>query len=748
MHQTQAQQFAPELGFKDIVTALWRRKIMIVVIFVASVALANYATSKMKTRWKATAQMIVIQRGPTISSSTEASYSAPLVESADTQVEMIQSGSMVQRAMDWMRNEAFNKRQTLEQMGITDTHEIESQFPSLITVVVPKETNLLVLSATGPTSEQATSLANATCAAFVDWKKEIAQASVREMATNLEDRAKRANQQMLQAEQEETDFKRKRQLVDVPSQLKVALDQYLQHENEVISVKQELNSEEERARALESQLKDINGAIRNGTGVRDDSQAQELQKQLNALEIEKAEAELKYTAEYPGILPDLNARIKDVQARLSRAIQETLNNKRPSLTAQNELNQSYKQSQVTLAFTQAKLTAAIALRDQFKRPLASIPGTSMEYARVARKAELARQLSSSLQASLNAVKLNKDSVDGNVRITSAAVQPNLPFYPVRSRNLLMGGVLGLAIAVPLALLLEGSNGRTRNTSDVRRLAQGPIIGVLPRMSRAQTRQLEEGIAPPIAREVFNHARANLAMITRASLQGDPWKNKVILITSAVPGEGKSLTAANFARTLARSGKTVILIDADLRRPRQSHLFADETNYGLADVLVRNMPYEAALVPSDTENLFLLHSGATSRNPTELISLPKMAEALQAYRKAADVVIVDTPACAVVADALFLAPYADCIMQVIGVGKAEQELVRETTATLRAAGGSEVVVFINHGQREARHAYSKYYTKQDDTQDDADGGAAAGPRTLSVPSIAQTPDEPEEKGKPS
>lgn len=746
MQQIHAQQFAPELGFKDIANALWRRKVMIVLIFIASLCIAYYANTKMKTRWKATAQMIVIQRAATITSSTEASYTAPLVESADTQVEMIQTGSMLQRTMDWLRNESFNKRQTLEQLGITDVNELESQFPTLLTVTVPKDTNLLVLNATGPTAEQATMLANATCKAFVEWKKDIAQASVREMVNNLDERAKRANQQMLDAEQAETNFKHNRQLVDVPSQLKVALDQYLQHDVEVVGLKQELGSEGERSKALESQLKDINGAIRSGTGIRDDSLVQGLQKQLNDLEIEKADAELKYTPEYPGILPDLNARIKDVQTRLSKAISGTLDNKRPSLQAQNELNQNYKQSQVTMAFTQAKLVAAVALRDQYKRPLSSIPETSMEYARVARKADMARQLSSSLQSSLNAVKLNKDAVDGNVRITSPAVAPDQPYYPIKSRNLLLGGILGLTIAIPLALLLEGTNGLTRNSSEVRRLAQGTVIGVLPRMSRTQARQLEDGVAPPFAREVFSLARANFGMATRAHLKDDPWKNRVILVTSAVPGEGKSLTSANFARTLARSGKKVILIDADLRRPRQSYLFNDEIDFGLADILERDMACAEALVPSDTDNLLLLHSGKTLRNPTELISQPKMAEILDTCRELADVVIVDTPACAVVADALFLAPYADSIMQVIGVGKAEQDLVRETNATLRAASGSDVVIFINHGEREARHGYNKYYTKYHDSQAEYSysNGHTSSHRTLSESVLEVPQEEPDKK----
>src|SRR5262249_2888494 len=144
-------------------------------------------------------------------------------------------------------------------------------------------------------------------------------------------------------------------------------------------------------------------------------------------------------------------------------------------------------------------------------------------------------------------------------------------------------------SVALALFLENSGNRMRNVQEVRRLAPGPIVGTLPRMTSRQVRRMKDGHTPPVAREIYNLARANLARLTRHSPPEDPWNHQVIMVTSAVPGEGKSLTAAHIARSLARSGKTVVLVDADLRCPMQNRLFDSEAAAGLVDILTRNVP---------------------------------------------------------------------------------------------------------------------------------------------------------------
>lgn len=703
-----------DASLKDIAAIAWRRKWIILLVMAASLGTTYYLHTRMKPRYRATAQMILVQRTPAASNSPGADIAPPMVESPATQEQMIASSEMAFRTVNWLRNESNERKITVEQLlaelGIVDDLEtILRNFPLEVSVNIPKETNLIEVTVTSHSPTQAAGLANAICNAFIDWKREIAQASVREMIKNLETRAGIAKKRLMAAENREKDFKQRRHLVDVPTQQADMLNRYVQRESEVAALKKDLVTQKARLRSLGARFADANEAIKNGEFVRDDGLVISLQAQLNQLEIDLARAELIFTDEYQG--PDgpthIKARIQDVKERLRKAIQATLDNKRPSLQTQGALLEAYNQAQTELLAMESKYRAAVQMRDELKRETAALPATSLQAARLAREVELARTAYASLQTALNSAAVRIDQVDGNVQTTSPAYEPAHPFEPNLQKNLMTGGLLGVGIAVACALLFEHSDRRLRSVKDVRRMVSGPIIGTLPRMSRRQIRNLVRDEASPLAIEAYGLARANLALAMRNAGYGDPWQNQVILVTSAVPGEGKSVTAAAIARSIARAGKNVILVDADMRRPSQNRLFNTEEPNGLADVLTGEMSVEEALVASDTENLSILHSGHPPRNPTELISRPQMTQTLEALRKEADVVVVDAPACSAVADALLIAPHVDCILYVIGMGQAKEDIVQDTMAALSAAAPKTMVYFVNRAPRE-RDRYYKYY----------------------------------------
>jgi capsular exopolysaccharide synthesis family protein len=369
----------------------------------------------------------------------------------------------------------------------------------------------------------------------------------------------------------------------------------------------------------------------------------------------------------------------------------------------------------------------------------------MQYARLARNADLSRQLEASLQAAVNRVRVSGDLVSGNVTMASEAVMPEAPFFPNRERNLLFGGMLGLGLAIILGFIRENSDHCVRRIQHVRRLSPVPIIGTLPMMTRRQLRALESGEAPAQALEAYSLARANLAMAARDALKSSlappalsdghdaHSRAQVILVTSAVPGEGKSLTSAYMARSLALSGRTVVLVDADMRRPAMNRLFNTAETSGLADVLIGRIPVGEAIVRSDTENLFVVHSGTPSRNPSELLSRPQVPEVIDSLRDIADIVIIDTPACAAVADGLLLAHHTDCIVQVVGLSKVNEEILIETTTALQSAGPKVLTYFVNRTPRESRRNHtSYYYTMKRETGREPVGASAVSRTGLLLP----------------
>jgi capsular exopolysaccharide synthesis family protein len=275
--------------------------------------------------------------------------------------------------------------------------------------------------------------------------------------------------------------------------------------------------------------------------------------------------------------------------------------------------------------------------------------------------------------------------------------------------MLTGAAIGLAMALAALIILEQTDTCVRYSEEVRRITSGgPIIGSLPPLPRSHRRALKEGHDVEMVTEAFSLARTNLGTAARMALEDEFAPYQVLMVTSGLPGEGKTTTAASLARAFARSGRRVILVDADLRRPGQGNLFPDGPEVGLANVLADEATLEQAIGPTEYDNLEIIHSGETDYSPADLLAQPKVAELIEALRKEADYVILDTPACAVVADALLLAPHVDCIVDVVGLGVVDRDTLRDTTAALEAAGPGFVTYFVNRDPTGRLHRY-KYYS---------------------------------------
>jgi capsular exopolysaccharide synthesis family protein len=698
-----------ELSTKSVAIAVWRRKWIVMIVVAAALAATHYITQRQPRLYRATAQMMLLQPAPTTANSPEAQLSSPATESAETQLSLLRSDGMAWRVLAWLKNDAFNKGQTQDRLGMINKNKLWRDFQSIVKFANPENTNIITVTVSHENPEIASELANVICLAFADWKKELAQERVQKIMANLEVRARRAREQMLEDERLQLQHSRSSRMIDIPAEKQALMQNFLAKDAEVETLRQDVISQRERVKRMDQQLKQADQSLRSApSGVRPNEQIAYLQQELNRLETERARLTVRFASEHPDV-KTIDAQILDVKGRLAKAMIDSLDYRRPTVQSLESLYYEFKSAQTLLAFNEAKLRAAMAMRDQLREQLKGLPVPAMQNTRLSREAEISSSLYSSIQATLNAARLNADIAFGNVQLTAYAVTPEAPFQPNVTRNWLLGGAIGLAMALMSALLLDQADRRVRSVREVRRLVSGPVIGALPALKRSQVQMLQRGELLPVATEVYGMARANLAAAMRSHGIQDPWHKRVILVTSALPGEGKSLTSANLARSIARSGRSVILVDADMRRPVQNTLFGTDEPIGLADVLAKRISMEEAVVTSDTSDLWILHSGKPDRNPTELIALPEMAEIVNQLRNEVDVVLIDAPACAVVADALLLAPHADAVLYVISAGHANEELIRETVNYIRTATAKPIVYFVNRSPREAHHPYGKYYS---------------------------------------
>jgi capsular exopolysaccharide synthesis family protein len=183
--------------------------------------------------------------------------------------------------------------------------------------------------------------------------------------------------------------------------------------------------------------------------------------------------------------------------------------------------------------------------------------------------------------------------------------------------------------------------------------------------------------------------------------------KTIMFTSSGPGEGKSTTIANTAVALAQSGKQVILVDCDLRKPVQHKIFGKK-NRGLTNILVEEIEANHFIQETQVENLRLLTSGPIPPNPSELLGSAKMKELIDYLKNQADYVIIDAPPVIAVTDASVLASRVDGVTLVVNSGSVRPEMAQKAKDLLVKANGHLLGVILNRVEIEEEHAYYYYY----------------------------------------
>ena len=201
-------------------------------------------------------------------------------------------------------------------------------------------------------------------------------------------------------------------------------------------------------------------------------------------------------------------------------------------------------------------------------------------------------------------------------------------------------------------------------------------------------------------EAYRMFRTNILF---SKIDGDL---KTILFTSSCSGEGKSVSAANTAIALAQSGKKVILLDCDLRKPVQHLMFGRVAN-GLTDVIFGELNLENAIQETEQQNLFLIASGPLPPNPSEILGSNKMDMLLKNLIMKVDYLIIDSPPVLAVSDACVLASKVDGVILVLGAGIVRAEMAQEAKESLERAKGRLLGVMINRIKRELNSYYGYY-----------------------------------------
>ena len=430
--------------------------------------------------------------------------------------------------------------------------------------------------------------------------------------------------------------------------------------------------------------------------IQENKDVQELRLQIRAMERKRVALLTKYTPAWPEVV-QLDEELKRLKQDLEGAPQEIITAMRlryeTALKREQELKQTFFKEQGT---ANQQSLAGIELSD------------------LTQKLETDKQLFNTLFQRQKELEINSSGRSANVSVETPSELPAAPIGPARVKNILFSFIFSLIAGIGLSLLLHKFDGAVESADEVTLYTQLPILAVVPAtrkrflsprrkeaaslVGNSTMLALSEDGRSPVS-EAYRHLRT--ALLKSSNIRAP----KSILVTSGMPLEGKTTTAVNAATIFALTGKKVLLIDCDLRRPRVQTHFGFSESPGLSDCLSGQTDIYSALRTYDKlPNLQILTAGHVPANPAELLGSDEMYRLLETLGHRFDHIIIDSPPAISFTDAAILSTLVDGVLIVVRESKSSRKMVSRVKQQLLDLGANIYGIILN----DARTNPSDYY----------------------------------------
>ena len=532
------------------------------------------------------------------------------------------------------------------------------------------------------------------------------------------------------------DFLQKR-IAELQQQIRTGEERLVNYakNNQIISLDPNQNTVVERLAGLNQQLLEAENERKTAeaaynaakapdaaSALTDDSSKQtgEIEAKLVELRQKRALLLVEATEEAPEVkevdqqIGELDRQLKDVRSRKSATLLTNLNTRyQQALEREQALRKAFEQQR---AQTLSQNEAAI------------------NYRIIQQEIETNKSL---LNGLLQSAKENDVVLAGkpnNISIVDYALTPDSPVGPNRTRTVILAFFLSIGLGLGLALFLEYLDDTVHSTEEVERTLHLPALAVIPSVGGAVRRRVLPGTTAlqkhtngngngnaellmnvdgrsPLA-EAYRHLRTSVLLSTAGRTP------KTLLVTSSLPGEGKTTTAVNTAISLAQTGATVVIIDADMRRPRLQSIFGMQGQEGLSSILSSDVSEEEmlAVIRSDEESgLSVLTSGPIPPNPAELLGSDQMRRLVAALQAKYTHVVIDSPPVSSFTDGVLISTMVDGVLLVVHGGRSSRHIVRRSKQLLNDVGAKIFGVVLNNVNLQSHdyYYYQNYYSQKYD-----------------------------------
>lgn len=681
---------------------LWQRRWTVLAVSLLALAGGFLYLNRTTPLYTSTSRIYVEQAGPQIFERDTSGMITRWDKYLYTQAERLTSSDILSRA--------------LESRGMTGLKTLADASNPVIAlrksldVVVGKKDEIINISLMSPYSDEAAHIVNTVVNAYISSQDQQKRTSIGEVVRILkEERAKRGDElltklgKMMAFKQENeglafgTDqdnnviLRRLERLSAALTEAQLATAETKSYWKAV----KEMASEPSSLRQLAESRR------ARGVYTAADSKASSLQTELQRMERDRANSLRQLNADHPAITA-IDAEIQRIRQELD-ALEEAFVQNELAIAEQQYVMTQEKEAELQKYFDQQR-EQAISLNNQF----AQFTVLQSDY-------QQTQDLCSLLDNSIQRLDVSTEVGTLNIGILEVAQPTTTPSHPQKARTMGLALCLGLFAGTGLALVREWRDQRLHSTEEISAWLGLPVLGAIPGMNGSKQTPAVRG------QQVQSHpdspeAEAFRTVRTAVFFGAPKAETRTILVTSPVPGEGKSTVTANLGIAMAQAGQKVLIVDADFRRPMQDQIFdRDREAGGLSSVLAGVTTLEEAIEASGVDNLDILTCGPDVPNPAELLNSESFARIIERLADEYDRVLIDSPPVAVVTDALILAILCKITLLVLRANKSMRKPSVQACEALASIDAKVLGIVVNDVSRTGGrygyyNGYGRYYNR--------------------------------------
>jgi capsular exopolysaccharide synthesis family protein len=609
-------------------------------------------------------------------------------------------------------------------LGSTD--QIMERLDKAVDFTPLRETDIIKVSARSTNPREAALLANVYAESYVERNMNTSRSRSRAVREFLQAQRESKKQTLDTTESALQAYMHSSGTVSLDEETKKVVEQLSQLEAGRDAIRVDMSSREKTLTSYKEELARQEPAVARSIGESNDSYLRLLQEELAKLEVQRdvivaQNPDMAGQKIYYDKVGEIDKQIISLKEKLQSRTSEFMKSLVPSLPGEGsgaflaQTRQKIIEQQIELEGLSARERAMSGVIADYENQFGRIPQKSMDLARLQRSRLSAEKLYLLIEEKFNESAITEKSEFGYVDIIDAALVPIKPVSPKVAFSLIFGVLAGLSLGVAIVLIRERLELRIRTPEDLKRFGF-KTVSTISRMV-GNKRILRKSTIKTASRRTFDpHLIAFHSPLSslaesyrnlRTNVQfGDPERSpKSVMVTSANPSEGKSTTVANLAIAFAQSEKTVLLVDADLRRPSLHTFFNIPKSPGLTDYLLQNSVFDEVIQKNICHNLDIICSGTTAPNPAEMPGSQNMKTFINMVTEIYDVVLFDSAPVLFATDASVLGKAVEGTILVVSAGDTRNPEIERAMESLGIVGGSVQGVVLNNF--DARKAYGGY-----------------------------------------